>query len=284
MDWSPLPFSIFEYNSDSELANLIQNNNKHIPFHTFFFQKQFLQFPKIIRLGDAGEYNPYHFYFMMVARFRFVDDGSGIIHYYYPNTRNTYISEQGLKLLPSRFQRKTEPEANIYYFELPFLKWYTESIRDFWVYPYVRELYKHIWSSSLQIKGKYTYISRSKSGRRRLMNESEIALKLKWLGFSIYNMEDLTLEEQIRLFSNSEILCGVHSAAFANLVFCQPGTKFMEIFYDGYSHLHYVDISEQCNIKYIRYIDTKIIDSQTNDMELTNPEHFISELTKFVNP
>ncbi len=283
MDWSPLPCGVFEYDSDSEFNELIQKNNRIVPYHVFFFKKSHMHLPKMILLGDAGEYNPYHFYFMMLARFRFVDDGSGTILYHYPNSKNCYLSEQGLKLLPPRFERTKYPFEGICYLELPYLRWYTESIGDPWVFPYVRELFKHIWSSSPQIKGKYSYISRAKSGRRRLMNESTVLEKLKWLGFSVYNMEDLTLEEQIRLFSSSEVLCGVHSAAFANLVFCQSGTKFMEIFYDNSTHVHYIDISNQCSIQYIRFIGVTITNPETTDIELQNPDGFVKELEKFIH-
>lgn len=282
MDWSPIPFKIIEYESISQVQELIHKNNNSMPIHTFFFDKKYLTMPKIIELGDAGEYNPYHFYFFMIARFRFVDNGHSQIFYYYPNKRNCYLSEQGLKVLPSRFQRITQELPGFYYFELPYCSWYDEHISDTWIYPYVRELYKDILSVAPRIKGKYTYITRIKSGRRRILNESTLTEQLRRLGFSLYAMEDLTLEEQMRLFSSSEVICGIHSAAFANLVFCEPGTKVIEIFYDISSHLHYLDISKQCNLLYKRYSKTKIVNPETTDVDLEDSQDFLNALEQFI--
>jgi hypothetical protein len=86
------------------------------------------------------------------------------------------------------------------------------------------------------------YISRKRSPVRRLLNEADLVPLLQKAGFAIIEMELLEWPEQVRLFSNAEIVIGPHGAAFANVVFCKPNTVIAEIvaragYLDFYLHL-----------------------------------------------
>ena len=35
--------------------------------------------------------------------------------------------------------------------------------------------------------------------------------------------------DQVKIFNNAEFIIGLHGAAFANLCFCKPGTKVVEL-------------------------------------------------------
>jgi capsular polysaccharide biosynthesis protein len=48
-------------------------------------------------------------------------------------------------------------------------------------------------------------------------------------GFEIVCCEELTFEQQVWLFREAETVIGPHGGGFANLVWCQPGTKVLEI-------------------------------------------------------
>jgi capsular polysaccharide biosynthesis protein len=48
-------------------------------------------------------------------------------------------------------------------------------------------------------------------------------------GFSTHMLEDLSFDEQITLFSQAEFVVAPHGAGLANLLFCQPGTKVLEL-------------------------------------------------------
>ncbi len=72
------------------------------------------------------------------------------------------------------------------------------------------------------------YLSRADAGARRLLNESEIFGILKDYGFESVSMNNLSVPEQARLFSEAEIIAGPSGAAFTNLVFCSPGTQVIE--------------------------------------------------------
>jgi len=73
------------------------------------------------------------------------------------------------------------------------------------------------------------YISRGKT-KRSLENETELENKLKEQGFEIIYAEDLNFDEQIKLFSETEVLVSSHGAGLANILFMQKGTRLISIF------------------------------------------------------
>ena len=54
---------------------------------------------------------------------------------------------------------------------------------------------------------------------RRLINEEELLEVLEKYNFQNYFFEEMTMEEQIDLFSDAEIVIGPHGAGFANILF-----------------------------------------------------------------
>lgn len=73
------------------------------------------------------------------------------------------------------------------------------------------------------------YISREKASRRRLVNEKAVWPLFRDAGFEKVFMEDLPLDEQIRLMGAAEAVVAPHGAGLTNVVFCAPETKVAEI-------------------------------------------------------
>jgi capsular polysaccharide biosynthesis protein len=67
------------------------------------------------------------------------------------------------------------------------------------------------------------------SGRRHLINAAEVADSLAHLGFEVVQPERLTFREQVRLFAAASVVVGESGAAMANIGFCDPGTRVLEI-------------------------------------------------------
>jgi capsular polysaccharide biosynthesis protein len=65
--------------------------------------------------------------------------------------------------------------------------------------------------------------------KRAFVNQSEVAERLLELDFEPVAPERLSVEQQRELFSQAEIVIGVSGAGLANLVFCRPGTRVVEI-------------------------------------------------------
>jgi len=223
--------------------------------HTFF---QYTDLPKKYLLTDETEDNPYHLFFWMIARLKFIDTGGQVI-YTYPNKRNTYLCEAALAALPSRFIRELTIPDGYEYVPLPALVWEGTLTQEPWMYEYVRSLYKPIWEKYSQQKGKYSYISRKSSlNRRTILNEDELRPILKWIGFSIYYMEDLTFTEQLALFASSEIILSPHGAALSFAIFCKADSVVVEILKPSPDILFYKDLCEKCSLHWIPFTTIEV--------------------------
>jgi len=73
------------------------------------------------------------------------------------------------------------------------------------------------------------FISRSKATRRKILEEEKLYHTLNEFGFEILNLEELSIEEQIRSFSNAAIVLGMHGAGLTNMVFMPPGGRVGEL-------------------------------------------------------
>jgi capsular polysaccharide biosynthesis protein len=49
------------------------------------------------------------------------------------------------------------------------------------------------------------------------------------LDFKLIDPSKLSLSQQVEAFSNAEIILGPHGAGLTNIMFCNPGTKVIEI-------------------------------------------------------
>lgn len=91
-------------------------------------------------------------------------------------------------------------------------------------------------SASLSHLGERIYISRSTSRRRRVTNEPELVAMLTEARFSVVHLEQLTWAEQISSFRQAKVIVSPHGAGLANLAFCAPGTRVIELFNRAYVH------------------------------------------------
>lgn len=84
-------------------------------------------------------------------------------------------------------------------------------------------------SDSTQSLSPKVYISRPKTAGRRVANEDEVLAALMPLGFVAYTLENLSFADQVRLFSQAEIIIATHGAALTNILFAQ-NLSVIEIF------------------------------------------------------
>ena len=120
--------------------------------------------------------------------------------------------------------------------------------------PYDIALLRNRFALSEKVKP-YRKLYLSRSGRRKVKNEAEVREVLKEFGFEILEDISRTVEEQIRLFAEAEVVVGPHGAGFTNLLWCQPGTKVMEFFYGGYTPPFFYYICQLLGLEYSSIVD-----------------------------
>jgi capsular polysaccharide biosynthesis protein len=87
---------------------------------------------------------------------------------------------------------------------------------------------------------KYIYLARKgNSGQRCNITETEMISKIQLLGIDIIYPEDLSFEQQVKLFNKAEIIIGSAGAAFANLVFCSKNCRVIMLTLGDGNDTHY---------------------------------------------
>lgn len=87
------------------------------------------------------------------------------------------------------------------------------------------------------------YVSRENAKFRKILNEKELFAVLKNYGFETIHGENLSLADQIKIFSDSETLLGIHGAGLTNCIFMNRGSNVVELrrketaLNNGYWHL-----------------------------------------------
>lgn len=76
-------------------------------------------------------------------------------------------------------------------------------------------------------RGRYIFIERANS--RKAKNSNEFFACRRRYGFEDYQLEKMSLSDQIKLFSEAEIILGAHGAGLTNILYCHPGTQIIEL-------------------------------------------------------
>lgn len=79
----------------------------------------------------------------------------------------------------------------------------------------------------LKAPGRRLYLSRRNRKWRLMTNDSEIAAFLEARGFETIYPEDLTFEQQVRLFQEAEAIVGPNGSSWINLIFAAPSVKVL---------------------------------------------------------
>nr|WP_295106346.1 glycosyltransferase 61 family protein [uncultured Caulobacter sp.] len=80
---------------------------------------------------------------------------------------------------------------------------------------------------------KRIYVSRRGALKDELLNEAALEAALEARGFMIVRPEVWSIRDQIILFHRANVVVGATGVAMANVFFCRPGTKVVEIQPDG---------------------------------------------------
>lgn len=73
------------------------------------------------------------------------------------------------------------------------------------------------------------YVSRLGSLKRVLVNEAELEASLAARGFVVVKPETLSVRQQVALFHHADVIVAPAGAALANVLFCRPGAKVIEL-------------------------------------------------------
>ena len=70
------------------------------------------------------------------------------------------------------------------------------------------------------------YLSRQNSNYRNLINEGDLIDKLKSKNFMIIDTNNMSIFEQIKIFSSAQVIIGPTSSALTNIIFSNNFSNF----------------------------------------------------------
>jgi len=149
---------------------------------------------------------------------------------------------------------------------------------------YLRNLFGNEMSTETPYR--YIYVSRAKTGRRKIVNENELLNYLSGHGFEIIFAEEMTVAEQALLFSTARVIICSHGSALTNLVFCQKGTIVLDIFNSSHINSCFWFLSQVNQLDY-HFMLGSPVDSDgnpKNDHTIVDPEVFKKALSKIGLP
>ena len=73
------------------------------------------------------------------------------------------------------------------------------------------------------------YISRRQAAKRRIVNEDELHGILQRFGFTSVYAEELSFEQQVRVFSRARYIVSNHGAGLTNILFMKDGGSVLEL-------------------------------------------------------
>ncbi|MGU3341866.1 glycosyltransferase family 61 protein [Methylobacterium mesophilicum] len=76
------------------------------------------------------------------------------------------------------------------------------------------------------------FISRKAFTQRALLNEEEIAERLRPLGFEVIYPETMSFLEQVDAFHSAALVVGSSSSALSNALFCRPGCRILGLIHE----------------------------------------------------
>jgi hypothetical protein len=147
------------------------------------------------------------------------------------------------------------------------------------------------------------YIRREDANYRKILNEDDLISKLRKQGFEIINPQHFEILEQMKIFSNSEVIVSPHGSNMSNIIFCEKGTKILEIspelnnLYEQNISIRYRGIADILNLEFhsikadsvdvvkhselsIKYIHSKIL---KNSNYYKNMILKVGEIEKYLN-
>ncbi|MBP9765369.1 glycosyltransferase family 61 protein [Candidatus Babeliales bacterium] len=94
------------------------------------------------------------------------------------------------------------------------------------------------------------FISRKDAPERKVLNEDEVFERFAKCGFERYELEKLSVVEQIHLFNQAEIVVSPQGTGPANILFSRPGTVVVELIQKLNDTTMYY-LSQICTLNYL---------------------------------
>ena len=116
------------------------------------------------------------------------------------------------------------------------------------------------------------YIRRENANYRKIINEADLIEKLRKQDFEIINPQHYEILDQMKIFSNAEVIISPHGSNLSNIIFCNSGAKIVEISpafnksYEKNLSNRYKSLADNAGIEFIKIISDTVDVKNHSDM------------------
>lgn len=128
---------------------------------------------------------------------------------------------------------------------------------------------------------KRVFVSRQGQDRRKIINFDEVINLLHDYGFDSIRPEEISIEEQIRLFDQAEVIIGAFGAGLMNMIFAHDAS-LVEIKPYKTAHTVYYIIANECNLQYDLIHGEPLENNQSDSHKDSNIIVDITKLTDVI--
>ena len=133
--------------------------------------------------------------------------------------------------------------------------WVSSNCRDLrhpahWGAPWALGAVRDLFDTAPRARTRRLLISRADSPVRRIANEAAVQQALAPFGFETIVPGRMAFEDQIAAFRDATHIVGPHGAGLANILFCAPGTRVLEVFHPLYGTWAYAMIAPTLGLDY----------------------------------
>lgn len=217
----------------------------------FLRKSNVLHVPSVISLRDTGEENYFHFYNDVLAKIFFLKSH----HFDVENLPIVISKNLWAKPFFQYYLTKSESFAKLNWLiqDTQFIK----TDRAIFCKPLThrKDLYDLIFAPIFKnISGsRRIFITRKKERLRFIENISDIDQVCRRYQIEFVELEELTLDAQVKLFSMTELIVGIHGSGLVNMFFRNEPCKVLEIFpppEEGYLPFHYIMLADMKGFVY----------------------------------
>ena len=220
------------------------------------FKKGTPRFKKILKgavlsllTGGGGNSNYWHWLFDVLPRLHIIQNSKisdlKIDYYLFPSLSKKFQIET-LDMLEISNQQRLSSENirhffsdNIIVTSHPYTLLNDPNLDSLniptWIFNFLKDKFLNKNTKNNNLLKNYPkkiYINRNDAtikSLRYIINEKDVEEILIKKDFTSLTLSDYSFSEQINFFNNAENIVGLHGAGFANIVFCKPNTKILEL-------------------------------------------------------
>tara|TARA_X000000950_G_scaffold281533_1_gene378348 strand:- start:9556 stop:10644 length:1089 start_codon:yes stop_codon:yes gene_type:complete len=234
-------------------------------------------------VDEASAENPWHVWIDVISKFRLIEKrwSTNFNRYCFVLANQSKYFEKVCKALFPEVKIVVMPKGSTWRFKHLIVPSMSNS-QDGIIVPPAAPWLRH-FKGLKNLKGvtqhRKIVVLRPGATTRKLINSDELLLKLK--GWETVALEKMSIKQQMQTFAEASHILAAHGAGLVNLLWCQPGTKVIEIQDKNMIHKKvYPLLAHNLNLEHKLYLADVVPIARKNNAKLPGVKRF-SDMINF---